>query len=273
MKYTLEKIRLHSLDYSLTAAFMELHISTISMLPANTITDSILQQYLKEIGERVKTFNRALYPVRINPYTLPLAEANAERQKAILSMVKRIKLGALSDVEAEVEASRVLQMVVKHFKLTAPLSYDAKSAAIEIVLAALKEDNMPAHVAALALDKYIARLQEANKKYDSLMTARNSELSEKEKFNTPLLRNELFDIYRAFTTYLLAMANAKGSEQYTQVLSMVNTIRNTHASMLNRKEGRRKAKKAKVSKKMVEVKTEEEKGETEVPTSGEQRLN
>jgi hypothetical protein len=241
MMYQLESLKVSVLTQMEAGALIKRHLDDLATLPSGAITDVPLTNYLTALSGKSALYEKALVQIRGNEETTKIEEADAVRDAAIGALNKAVELGSVSDVTGEAEAARVLGMVLKSYKGLAGLNYEAESNGIDNLVADFESAAYAQHVKTLNLDRYVVRLKESNATFKTLFGSRMVSTANKEYYDTKALRIDLFNTYKEFTLYLVAMANARQTDEFTRSLTLINTARKYYADMLAKRKGSSKA--------------------------------
>ena len=234
MKQILEPLKTSALTYLEAGQLMNRHLSDLSTIDPDLLTDPPYNAYVQKIGIKLDPFKKALAQVLKNEETEKIVLADENRDKAVLAIKMAIKLYGKSDDPVEVETSRSLGILFGAYKNLEKLNYEAETLAIDKLVSDL---NSPAYldkVNLLQLNKYVARLTDTNNAFRNLFGGRMVTTATTEKYDIKALRKDLQQTYSDFTAYVLSMTKATENQLFPSALNLLNTARKYYADQLAR---------------------------------------
>ena len=235
MKQILEPLKTSALTNMEAGQLMNRHLSDLSTIDPNLLTDVPYNNYMTNITGKMETYKKALAQVQKSEETEKIGLADDARDKAVGAFNMAIKLHAASDDPAEVEASRGLGILFGTYKNLAKLNYEAESLAIDKLTTDL---NSPAYIEKvnyLHMNKYVSRLSDTNTTFKNLFSGRMVTDASTESFDMKAIRKDLQETYNDFTAYVLSMAKATESQLFATALNLLNTARKYYSDLLARR--------------------------------------
>lgn len=240
MEYNLEPLNLSSLTLLEVNQLINRHQQNISLVGDSLIVDPVLKSYLDTLYTRNEAFGKGLLKSAGDAHTGHLQQTDFIRDKALHTFVKAVNLSLESDDEQEVEAAKSLALLLSAYKNAADLPYDTETSALDKLNGEL-ENNFAAKVNATNTGKYVVRLKSANSAFKTYFDDKSLSQSLNNFTDNKKARLALLDYYAEATSYLLAMANALKTEQYTKVLALLNGGRKYYAETIAHRKGVAKA--------------------------------
>lgn len=227
MKYELNPLSPGRLTNSEVAELASRTIADYGSLPpGDPRTDvSIVQTYIQGLTQRSQGYDMAINRIQKDVNTHLVEDIDIERDNAVSSLFKAIRVGLTSDLPAEISAAQCLSIVADAYRGIVRLNYEAETKKIETMVAELESKLYATSVAALNLQRYVTRIKTANNAFKTLFTSRITASALTQSFDTNNLRIDLLDYYNEYVHFLVAMANATGDSFFVQQLSFVNTAR------------------------------------------------
>lgn len=200
--------------------------------PISPLTDGIIISYLGQLNTQLIDYDKATLQIAKSDETEKIVAADKTRDTALTATLRQLSVYELSDIEPERLAFASLETLFKAYKGIQNWNFEEESNGIDNLLAELDSPKYMPHVATLQLMRYVQRIRLSNDQFKTLFAKRTQETSSKEVFDTKKLRNSLKITYTDFCEYTLSMAKAVNTEQYGQILNIINTIRKYYSDML-----------------------------------------
>ncbi|MDR1672866.1 MAG: DUF6261 family protein [Bacteroidales bacterium] len=140
------------------------------------------------------------------------------------------------------DAAFKLADVLRHYGNIVKKTYDEKTAAIDDLLRELQTSEHLPWITTLGLDEWTERLHTANRAFDSLMSARYSEISQRPVINMKETRTKTDETLRAILDRIEALATIKGIDVYAPFIREWNAVAERYKNILAQEKGRRAAK-------------------------------
>ena len=208
----------------------------------STLTDAGLNSYLGELQTAADTYNAGVGQDSANDYTDKVFQSDESRDKDYSAFKNSIYLAAQSDVPEEVDAAESLLNMLAPFGDVPRLNYESETNVIDNILVELAKPKYAAHVATIAIDKYVKRLQKGNDAFKQIFGTRVSDEVVKPVYNQKLARKKLQTTYLDTVEYVLAMAKNPKSPNpalFQSVLNVINISRKYYAAQYaNRGKGK-----------------------------------
>lgn len=237
MKYELELLQVSRLSNLEAGQLIQRHVDDFSaLLPAPT--DAPLVAYVGTLETKNKAYGESLSLVRKDEYTTKVTGADAARDLAISNLGKALDLHETSDLPAEAEAAAGLQLVFRSYKNLAAWNYEAETRGIDAMLDDLASTANASRVTSLGIQRYVDKLSSTNVAFKTIFATRSSTQATTPGHDAKQLRADLFATYKELANYLVAMANALGTGEFTTPLALVNTQRKYYADVLARRWGK-----------------------------------
>ena len=177
-----------------------------------------------------------LAQVRKKEETEKIVLADDLRDKALEAFGKALKLYAVSDDQAEVEARPgYCAFCTTTFPICPRLNYEAETIGIDKLVDELNGPNYAAKVGFLHLERYVARISNANEAFKKQFGGRMTNTALTETYDLKSIRLEMFRRYSDFCNYVLAMAKALDTPLFVTTLDLLNTARKYYADLLARR--------------------------------------
>jgi len=240
MKHELEVLRAVMLSNLEAGQLIKRHLSDFAN-NATAITDLPLQNYIARLNTSIADYEPALIQAQKSDATEKIRQADADRDLAISAFRNALRLYNSSDNAAEVDASTSLSIVFKTYKDLANLNYEAETLGIDRLVNDLNSPVNAPKVAALNLQRYIDRLISKNETFKTISGGRLTTDALTQSFDSKTLRIQLFNLYGEFTHYVVAMANALDTPEFTNLLALINTTRKYYADLLAKRNGKNNA--------------------------------
>jgi hypothetical protein len=227
MKYELKPLKASHLTNSEVAELASRTIADFGSLPPGDprTDDSIAQTYIQGLIQRSLSYDKAINRIQKDVNTQPVTESDKDRGNAASSFFKSVRVGLTSDVPAEMNAAQRLMIVVDAYRGVARQNYEKETKDLDTMVTQLESPTYAPSVAALNLQRYVARIKTTNNSFKALFTTRITTSALTESFDTNNLRIDLLDYYTEYTRYMLAMANATNDNFFVQQLSFINAAR------------------------------------------------
>lgn len=238
MKHELKPLKVYRLDNLTLGELIKRTLEDMGKIPATTLTDVPVKNYLAGFTTRSATFDKAIMKIMTAEETKKLVVADHSRDLGEISLVKMVKVFLTSDVPAEVEAAQVLMSVLTKYKGVADFEYEKESNALDKLVAELESATYSKHVAKLALARYVTRVKTSNAAFRALFAGHVATTAAKEVYDTKSLRKDMISYYDEFCLYVQSMANAAAAPaQYITVLGLLNAARKHYADRLAQHQG------------------------------------
>ena len=235
MQLTLEPLRTSVLTNMESGQLMKRHLSDLGTIDPALLVDTPFNDYVHQLNRYAGDYEKSLAQVRKSEETEKIALADIARDKAGNAFGKALKLYAFSDDPAEVEAARALDILFGPFKNIAHLNYEAESIAIDKLISDLGSPNYSSKVSLLKMERYVARLSNANEEFKTLFSGRMVTVAMTEVFDLKSIRNEMLKKYNEFCAYVLAMAKALNTPLFVTTLNLLNAARKYYADQVARR--------------------------------------
>jgi len=233
MKQELNPLKVYRLDNLTLGELIKRILEDLGKVPATTLTDVPVKNYLAGFTTRSATFDKAIMKIMSTEETKKLVVADHVRDLGKISLVKMVKVFLTSDVPAEVDAAQVLMSVLTKYKDVADFEYEKESNALDKLVAELESATYSKHVTTLALARYVTRIKTSNAAFRALFAGHVSTTAAKVVYETKKLRNDIISYYDEFCLYIQSMANAAAAPaQYITVLTLLNAARKHYADRL-----------------------------------------
>lgn len=79
---------------------------------------------------------------------------------------------------------------------------------------------------------YVDRIVQTNADFKTLFAKRTQETSAKKVFDVKAMRADIKTTYTDMADYVLSMAKAKNTDEFNQVLNVLNTVRKYYSDLL-----------------------------------------
>jgi len=237
MKNTLITFSAQTLTNAETAELITRHLTDIDALDKSVIVDPLVINYTTRLRDELPTYRKALMQIQRNVETDKIAEADVARDKAVITLRKALSLAEETDDVDLQEQSHSVRILFDKYKEVEDLNYEAESMNVDNWLADLQSQAYAKSVVSLGLTVYVERLNAANEAFKTLFSNRQFAASFAESYNTKALRQQLMQVYREFTLYILSMSNATNADQYLKILALLNSGRQYYANIIARRKG------------------------------------
>ena len=204
------------------------------------ITDAVLQNYLSQLGASSVEYDKAMLKVMKSDETEKIAQADAERDKAITATLRQISAYELSDDATEFNASVSLNTLFNTYKNIQKWNFEEESNGIDNLLVDLESEKYAAHIAELNMQSFVERIRSKNERFKELFAGRTQEKVNTEYYDTKALRADLTSKYNVMIEYVLVLARALDQDQYNKPLDVINTVRKYYADLLAKRKGSKK---------------------------------
>ena len=235
MKPSLEPLRTSVLTNMEAGQLLNRHLSDLGTIDPTLLTDAPFTTYVQDLSVSAGNYENALAQIRKSEETAKIALADEVRDKALSAFGAALKLHAKSDDPEEVEASRSLGIILANFKNLATLNYEAETLGIDKLISDLSGPAYSPKVNSLHMEKYVARISNANEAFSILFSGRMVTTAMTESYDMKTIRTETFKKYSDFCDYVLAMAKALDTPLFNTALNLLNTARKYYADMLARR--------------------------------------
>lgn len=227
MKYDLKPLKVSHLTNSEVAELATRTITDFGSFPPAIpdTDDSIAKTYIQGLAQKSQKYDKAINRISKDVNTQPVTESDKDRDNAVSSFFKSVRVGLTSDVPAEMNAAQRLMIVVDAYRGVARQNYEKETKDLDTMVTQLESPTYAPSVAALKLQRFVERIKTTNNAFKALFTTRITSNALTESFDTNNLRIDLLDYYTEYARYLLAMANATNDSFFVQHLSLINAAR------------------------------------------------
>jgi hypothetical protein len=212
--------------------------TNIGLLGKDFVTDKALAGYLQELNTQTVGYDKAMLQITKSDETAKIVAADNRRDNAVTALTRQLLVYELSEDEAELLAYQSLATVVNTYKGIQRWNLEEETNGIDNLLADLVDSKYKPHVERLQMLPYVNRLEATNAAFKTLFNGRTQEASNKESYDVPAMRNQIKTVYEDMVAYVLSMAKAQKTEQYTKCLDVINAVRKYYHDLLaKRKSG------------------------------------
>jgi len=145
------------------------------------------------------------------------------------------------DTEIRVGANRLWNSIFSHYGNITTKTFDAETAAINDFLSEFKRPEFAVVVNKLKVQDWVAKLEEENNKFHTLMMERYCEATEKTVFRMKTARLETDKFYRAIVSNVeseVLLSNV--NETLTHFITELNAIIHRFKSIMAQEQGKKK---------------------------------
>ena len=212
----------------------------IDELGSGFITDTVLQNYLTQLSGSSAEYDKAMLKVMKSDETEKIAQADADRDKAINAALRMLSVFELSEDATTFNAAVSLNNLFNTYKGIQKWNFEEESNGIDNLLVDLESEKYAAHIAETEMQSFVERIRVKNDRFKELFAGRTMEKANTEYYDTKVLRRDLTEIYTVTIEYVLVMAKATDQEQYNKPLDIINTVRKYYADLLAKRKGTQK---------------------------------
>jgi hypothetical protein len=229
---SLNTLNLNKLSHLEIGQFIKRNLEDLGVAKTDLKADANLQAYTEKLKAAVESFDQAIIQIKKLEETEVLTILDTDRDKAFAILKRQIDVFELSDVKAESDAFHSLEILLENYKDLPRLNYEAESNAIVKLLSQFSEQKYAGHAKTLNLDKYLERLKKANEIFNATFSQRSSAIAATVVYDAKAIRETINEHYRAYSNYVLALANATDSTYYNNILNTVNQVRKYFSDLL-----------------------------------------
>jgi hypothetical protein len=194
------------------------------------------QNFLDTLTSQMPAYQKAILQTQTHVLTKDIVAADENRDNAVRTFKKAVKLASLSNILAEAQAAHQLTVFLKSYSRVEKKGYEPETFALDKMVAEL-ESTHAAHVATLGIGRYVAQVKAANADFVRLTDNKSSSLPLQDAYNTKELRQALSKTYLDFVQYVQVMASLPNEGHFVQALAIINKYRKQYADILARRKG------------------------------------
>lgn len=202
------------------------------IIGSSEISDAILLNYLSKTETSSAAYERAMVQVAKNDETVKIDAADARRDLAIRAFLRFVSVFKYSEDQDELDAHASINTLCKKYDDMSDWNLEKETNGIDNLVAELEEGKYAQHIAKIGAGAYVLRMKTTNLELKTLFDGRSQDRTDEEVFDIKKLKNTLRADYRETADYILAMAKATNSEQFTKALDALNVIRKYYADLL-----------------------------------------
>lgn len=191
----------------------------------NADTDVDFKGLYDSLKQQIPTYNRALDMVRASEESQKIVQLDDDRDNDVKALRSSLKAFANAKTQAEKDAYNAVKLLLAEYKNVEFSSYEAETNKLNLLTEKLLSDEYSTHLATLGIVKFVNHLVDSNKAFNDLFAHRSFKTSQKEVFDTKLLRKQLYKDYKIMVNYVAALALVKKDPFYKDVLAIINNGR------------------------------------------------
>lgn len=206
-----------------------------------SITDEVLTNYLATLQTKSAEYYKAQVKITKSDETAKIVEADKQRDNAITTLLRILKVFEFSDAGAEQEAFVSLTNLLSNYKGIQNWNFVEETNGIDNLLNDLSAAKYNQYLTTLSMMPSVERIRTTNDQFKVLFSGRTQEKANQEVFDVKLLRQEINKIYGDLSNYVLSLSKALDSEQHNSALNLINVTRKYFSDMLARRTSKIKA--------------------------------
>lgn len=231
----LAPLNVTKLDYSQLTELAKQHLGDLKN-PANAVQltpDTPLNDYVIKLESALTAFEVYLKNAQKSEFTEPLLAADKMRETDLRALNRFMRLLEMSESADEQEAFRQLDIVWQVHKNLVNEVDENQTIGIDNLIMDMAAEKLEPYVQTSGISRYLTRVETSNNTYKDILKNRNAEYAERVVKEGIRLRKELLDIYRPYCLFVVSMVNLyPDSEQWSKVLSLLNTVRKKFSALL-----------------------------------------
>lgn len=206
--------------------------------------DGDFKRLIESLKTQLPIFNAASNQLRANNDSSKIRNADNERGSAFKSLKNALRAYQSTKEENEKEAYDAINLVLSEYKGLESSSYEVQTNRIVNLVERLKSDTYKKHIKELSIEKFVTRLENSNTHFDELFAKRSFEGSQKQNYDTKIIRKSILEDYRKLVNYVYAIAEVREDNFYKDTLVIINNSRRYFAdTILSRRTKKKDTKK------------------------------
>lgn len=174
---------------------------------------------------KLPAYAAALDQVQGSEETKNILTADAQRDRRIRALRDALKAFRHADAEDEAGAYHALSLLMKEYKAVEDANYEEETLRLNVLLQRLKSPEYMPHVEMLDLQKFIAKLEAANRDFNGFFANRSHQNAGKVSMDVKKLKTELLEQYGRLAAYIAANAEVRADAFYKETLKVLNNGR------------------------------------------------
>jgi hypothetical protein len=204
---------------------------------SNTAIDPDFQRLYSTLDAQRPLFQLSLDQIKAREETDFIAQLDQNRDNDIQALRFGLRAYNNTRIEAKKKANTALNIIFNQYKGVEADSYEQETIRLNNLIATLNNpENMP-HIALLNLVEFVVNLSTSNTTFNELFANRSYKTAIQTVYDTKKLREQLIVDFKILTAYVYAMALAKNTSFYTDILAIINNSRQYYANIMAPRKG------------------------------------
>jgi hypothetical protein len=232
----LSKLTAGSLSHIEMAQFVNRNLDDLETAEVSITNDANVQKLVTELQAEALTFDKSILQIQKNIETEVLILKDKVRDVSYTNIIRQHVVFELSEIPAEVQAFQSIKILLDKHKRLNTMSYEAQTRVSKHLISEFK-GAFAAAVITLNLGTAITRFENAHNDFDATFSKRSTADAGTIVYNTKAVRAVVFEKYKLYANYILAMANTTDSAYYNGMLNIINNNRKYYADLLAKRKG------------------------------------
>lgn len=203
-------------------ASFQFHLGIQARIQSDTPAKLGITEEVVPYDNGIARMDRALETLSKSAFTDKMVAADEKRDKIIRLMQAQVESPEAYPDADEQEACKRVKVLFDSYRNIAGEAQEKETGMCRNLVQDLRGDAFKADVETLGLDKWVARLDEANEEFDALVESRISENIGKITGGVSEPRKQTEAAYEAIVRKVNALAIVNGEEQYAGFIDYVN---------------------------------------------------
>lgn len=243
VQHHLDYVKLSNLKQDMFAAFFFSFEEALKQSSIDWSEDDFILSYVEEIFAMTKTFRQRMHlPKTASSLTLPLAEANRERDESFRTFRDMVKTYRYSRLPEQQEAYQVLVKPLSKVPNLTRIGYLTKTIRLNALFGQLGGDDETQALSTLGLEQVLKQVKNDQVAFEVLHAQQAREKYQQTTGEQEKLRAQLSEKYLDLCTYVCLRADHRPQSLYQDLFDLLHYQRQSAVDHQRRRKAWKKRK-------------------------------